>query len=297
MLVPRISISPDDDTAPKASAMERVGSATARLASAGYGANRTALRVRKLLFSESMFENSSTRPRRRTMDFLVSAAVHGFLLGAVILIPLFFTQAMDIHEFTATLLVAPPHAPAPPPPPAPVAVARAVAVRKAMLPANTLVVPKAIPKHVSEASAEADAMPEFVPGGGVPGGIPGGIPGGVIGGVLGGTPSDIMLPPPASLAPKGPIRVGGDVKPPRIISRVEPVYPILARQARVSGDVMIEAVIDTHGNVVEMRAVSGPPLLIPAAIEALRQWKYEPTILAGQPYPVRLSVTITFRLH
>jgi protein TonB len=60
---------------------------------------------------------------------------------------------------------------------------------------------------------------------------------------------------------------------------------------------VIEAVIDVQGNVVEMHAVSGPPLLIPAAIEALRHWKYEPTILGGQPYPVRLSVTITFRLH
>jgi protein TonB len=232
------------------------------------------------------------------MDFLVSAVVHGFLLAAVILIPLFFTQAMDIHEFTATLLVAPPHAPAPPPPPAPVAVARSVAVRKAMLPTpNTLVIPKAIPKHVNETPAEADAMPEFVPGGGVPGGVTGGIPGGVIGGVLGGAPSDIAPPPLPAAAPKGPIRVGGEVKAPRIISRVEPVYPILAKQARVSGDVVIEAVIDTQGNVVEMHAVAGPPLLIPAAIEALRHWKYEPTILGGQPYPVRLTVTITFRLH
>ena len=295
MLVPRVLVSHDADAAPKASVTQSTGHRQMRPA-AGFQAGYGNLPVRKSLFVESMLENSSTKPPRRSMDFFVSVVVHGFLLAAVILIPLFFTQAMDVHQFTATLLVSPPHAPAPPPPPAPVAVARPVATRKVALPLpNRLIAPKIVPNHVSE--APIDAAVGFVPGGGVPGGVLGGVPGGVIGGVLGGTPSDIAPPAPPAVTPKGPIRVGGEVKAPRIISRVEPVYPILAKQARIGGDVVIEAVIDTHGNVVEMRAVSGHPLLIPAAIEALRQWKYEPTILVGQPYPVRLTVTITFRLH
>jgi protein TonB len=86
------------------------------------------------------------------------------------------------------------------------------------------------------------------------------------------------------------------VKAPRLIFGPEPVYPLLAKQSNIGGAVVIDAVIDTQGNVVEMRAVSGQPILALAAMEALRQWKYEPTILGGEAFPVRLLVTITFGL-
>jgi protein TonB len=113
----------------------------------------------------------------------------------------------------------------------------------------------------------------------------------VIGGVLSG-----VAPPPAPIvsAPKTPIRVGGGVKAPRLIFGPEPVFPVLARQAKIAGAVVIDAVIDTQGNVVEMKTVSGPQILALAAMEALRQWKYEPTILGGEAFPVRLLITITF---
>ena len=110
----------------------------------------------------------------------------------------------------------------------------------------------------------------------------------------GGALSGAVPPTPIGSAPKGPIRVGGKVKAPRLIFGPDPVYPLLARQARVSGAVVIDAVIDTQGNVVEMRTVSGQPILALAAMEALRQWKYEPTILGVEAVPVRLLVTITF---
>jgi protein TonB len=84
------------------------------------------------------------------------------------------------------------------------------------------------------------------------------------------------------------------VERPRLISGPNPVYPVLARQAKINGDVVIDAVIDAQGNVVEMRTVSGHPLLALAAMEALRHWKYEPTTLGGEAVPVRLLVTITF---
>lgn len=112
----------------------------------------------------------------------------------------------------------------------------------------------------------------------------------MIGGVLSGP----VPPAPIDSAPKSPIRVGGGVKAPRLIFGPEPVFPVLARQARIGGAVVIDAVIDTQGNVVEMQTVSGQPILVIAAMEALRHWKYEPTILGGEPFPVRLLVTITF---
>ena len=95
---------------------------------------------------------------------------------------------------------------------------------------------------------------------------------------------------------RAPLSGGGTVKAPRLVSLVEPVYPPLLRRAKVEGDVVIRAVIDTQGNVVDAHAVSGNDLLVPAAMDALRQWKYEPTLLDGQVLPVLLTVTISFRV-
>ena len=248
---------------------------------------------RKTLFAEAMLENSATKPRRRLGDFVVSATVQLLLLATLLLLPLYFTQAIDVHLFNKTLLVVPPPAPAPPPPHA---LARSVASKPRVISVvGKLVVPRAIPHQVArftEQSEGSDAAAAIVPGDGVPGGVPGGQPGGVIGGVLSGA----VPPAPAAInsAPKRPVRVGQGVKAPRLILGPQPVYPILARQARISGAVVIDAVIDTQGNIVEMRTVSGHPILALAAMEALRHWKYEPTILGGEAIPVELLVTLTF---
>jgi len=247
----------------------------------------------KKLFVEAMLENSSTKPSRRMSDFVVSAAVQVLFLAALLLLPLYFTEAIDVHQFNKTLLVAPPPAPAPPPPPVS---SRSVAPkRRALSVAGKLVMPRAIPHQVARLTEQPDGndlVAAIVLGEGVPGGVPGGQPGGVIGGVL-----SCAAPPALALirsAPKGPIRVGHGVKAPRLILGPDPVYPLLARQARIGGTVVIDAVIDTQGNVVEMRTVSGHPIFVLAAMEALRHWKYEPTILGGEAIPVELLVTLMF---
>lgn len=93
-----------------------------------------------------------------------------------------------------------------------------------------------------------------------------------------------------------PVRVGGRVKEPRRLYTPSPEYPILAKQARVEGTVVIEAIIDVNGNVIEAKVVSGPALLMKAALEAVKQWKFEPTYLNEQPVPVDLIVTVEFHL-
>jgi protein TonB len=100
---------------------------------------------------------------------------------------------------------------------------------------------------------------------------------------------------PAATGPKVPVRVGGDVKPPRLLFAPDPEYPTLARQAKLSGVVIIEAVIDEHGKVTGMRVVSGHPMLIQSAMNAVSKRKYEPTILDGEPTPIDLRVEISFR--
>ena len=91
-----------------------------------------------------------------------------------------------------------------------------------------------------------------------------------------------------------PSRTGGQLKPPRLISSVLPTYPTVAKQAGVEGDVVVDASIDSAGNVATAKVVSGPIMLRQAALDALRQWKYEPTMLNGQPVPVEITITIRF---
>jgi TonB family protein len=98
-------------------------------------------------------------------------------------------------------------------------------------------------------------------------------------------------------APAAPVAVGGDVKQAKLISSVPPEYPALARAQHVSGGVTIDALIDATGRVTKMKVISGPTLLHQAAMDALKQWKYQPAMLDGKPVPMHLSVTIQFRLQ
>jgi len=141
--------------------------------------------------------------------------------------------------------------------------------------------------------------------GGVEGGVEGGIVGGVEGGVLGGVEGGVTEVSPAAKAKamqereefeKGAVRAIGDIKPPRLIKAVEPVYPEIARQAQVEGVVIVEARTDEKGNVEDARILRSIPLLEQAAIDAVKQWKYEPAIINGKPQKVVFTVTVRFML-
>jgi TonB family protein len=114
----------------------------------------------------------------------------------------------------------------------------------------------------------------------------------------GSLPSIAPPPPSAPAAPKpvshAPIRVGGKILPPRLVSSVLPVYPEIAQQARVTGTVIIDTTVDKNGNVAKTRVISGPELLRGAALSALRQWKYQPSKLDGEPISVEMIVSIQF---
>ncbi len=97
--------------------------------------------------------------------------------------------------------------------------------------------------------------------------------------------------------PAAPLPVGGDVRQAKLISSVPPTYPTLAKNQHVSGNVLVDALIDANGRVTTMKVVSGPTLLHQAAMDALRQWKYQPASLDGKPVPMHLTVTLQFRLQ
>lgn len=297
MLVARVLLRDDVEVARMASAIETAGDGSRLGSPAASVCACQAGFVRRMEFlAESLLENSPTRPPRRTTDFAVSATAQTIFLAGLFLLPLYFSKAIDIHQFTKNLLVAPPP-PGPPPLSASNAGARPAAPkRRASLIEGKSAVPRIMPRQIARVTEEPggnDLSAAIGPGDGVPGGVPGGQPGGVIGGILSGP---VVPPAPIDSAPKGPIRVGEGVKAPRVLFGPQPVYPLLARQSRIGGAVVIDAVIDTQGNVIEMRTVSGQPILALAAMEALRHWKYEQTTLGGQAFPVRLHVTITFDL-
>jgi len=252
---------------------------------------------------EALLEKAFAEDVRKPVDWAISLGVHLAVVAIVMLIPLFVTQAIDLGQLRYTYLVAPPlGAPSVVPPPPPAAAHPQQAPRTQNV-VNKLIAPVAIPKAIEMPRVAEEPPTEEAIGipGGVVGGVPGGQIGGVIGGVLGGEAPSAPPPPlpvvtPVPAAPSGPLRVGGEVKAPHTIFAPQPEYPVLAKQARLQGVVQIEAVIDEHGNVVQMKAVSGSGILIPAAMHAVAQWKYEPTYLNGQPYPVSLTVTVTFHM-
>lgn len=105
------------------------------------------------------------------------------------------------------------------------------------------------------------------------------------------------LPPAPPAPPPTPIRIGGEVKPPRLIARSVPVYPAAARQVGIEGNVVIDGVIDANGRVTKMKVLSGPSLLRNAAMDAVQRWRYQPTLLDGKAVPVEMNITVEFHLH
>jgi protein TonB len=252
----------------------------------------------RAFLDEALLERHRFKSSSKTLDLLVALLVHVVILGGPILAGLYFTDTLNLKEFTKTLLVAPP--PPPPPPPAPAAgVVKAQIRKRVFMNDGKLVAPIVIPKQIAEIK-EATLEPDSLGGiaGGVPGGVPGGQMGGVLGGVIGGVLNTAAKPlAPPSGKPNAPLRVGGRVRPPKVIVQVRPDFPVLAKQARIQGQVQIDAVLDEQGNVIDMKVVSGPPLLYQAALDALKKWKYEPTYLNDQPIAVQMIVTITFQFN
>jgi TonB family protein len=108
--------------------------------------------------------------------------------------------------------------------------------------------------------------------------------------------SNVAAPAAPEIRPdaEGPIKVGGNVKEPRLVSRAMPEYPLVAKEAGIQGDVIMQTTIDAKGNVVNVQVVSGPQMLRGPAMAALRRWKYQPSTLNGQPIAVQMLVTIKF---
>jgi len=247
----------------------------------------------RMMFSDSLLEFGPQR-RRKAFATTTSFILNSLFIGIMLAVPLMFTESLPKAQLL-TFLIAPP--PPPPPPPAAAAVQRIVhQIQTDMLNNGQLRTPTRIPQTV-QMIKEEEAPPPMAATGGVVGGVPGGIPGGQLGGVIGGiisATSNLAAVP--KLATVQRIRISQGVTKCLLIHRVEPVYPPLAKAARVQGEVLLKAVIDVNGNIQNLQLISGHPMLVPAAISAVQGWKYKPYLLNGQPVEVETMVTVIFSL-
>jgi protein TonB len=244
----------------------------------------------RVMFSDSLLESGSPEMQRRTWSTTVSFLFQCVLIGTLVIVPLMFTEALPDAQFL-TILVAPPP---PPPPPPPAAQVVTKIIQTDVLKTGQLRTPTRIPRKIEMIKEDEAPPPAAV---GVVGGVPGGIPGGQLNGVIGGiiSSSNRAIAPMAAIMPKR-VRVSQGVIQGQCIRRVEPVYPKIALSAHVQGVVQLKAIISKNGDITELEALSGHPILVPAAMDAVKQWHYRPYLLNGEAVEVETNITVTFNI-
>src|ERR1700730_14035454 len=242
------------------------------------------------MFEDSLLESGGRLKTKRGRTTTFAIILEIALIGVMVLLPLIFTEALPKQQLM-TFLVAPP--PPPPPPPPPAAVVKVVKQIQTDIVNGALRTPTKIPQKVQMIKEEE--APPSIASAGVVGGVPGGIPGGQMGGVIGGIISSTPVAVPKVATPQR-VRVSQGVTQGLLVRKIQPNYPPLARQARIQGSVLLQAEISKDGTIENLHLISGHPMLAPAAIEAVKQWKYKPYILNGEPVEVETQITVNFTL-
>jgi periplasmic protein TonB len=255
----------------------------------------------KDLLADSLLETFGEQRARRTSATVFSLLFQCSLVCVLLLIPLLFTEVLPRQKLM-TFLAAPPSPPPPPPPAAPQAASRKLVKVASDISNGQLRTPTRVPKEV-QIIKDDDAPPPVMATGGVVGGEPGGIPGGQMGGVIGGiissTSSLAAVPKlgPKVVTPIQRVRISQGMTKGLLTYRIEPSYPTVAREARIHGEVVLTALIDKDGNIENLQVVSGHPMLAAAEINAVKQCRYKPYLLNGQPVEVETTITVNFELR
>jgi protein TonB len=249
------------------------------------------------VYMDAMFEQSilTTNSRNKSWTMAVSLVLETSLILIAALIPLIYTDQLPGLSKWAEKLVLPPAA-APAPPAEHQSVSRRAPSLNKVFTAPAAVPPKV--RHVIDDPAQfapqstSDAM--------VVGSVVGAGNGDVLSHVLNNLIVPRPQPPPTPAAPKptatAPVRVSGTVQEARILRRIMPIYPPLAITARVQGTVHLVGVIARDGTIRDLQVIDGHPMLVRAAVDAVRQWIYKPTLLSGEAVEVMAPITVTFKL-
>jgi protein TonB len=217
----------------------------------------------------------------------LSLAAHAAAIAVIVVVPLIATDVLPRPDSAITLII--PGTELPPEPPRPVApTASSATAPPAATPIPLDAPPEIAPEPVARPPAD---LGEVVPGAIVPGGASGT---GDDGRVVGLPPPP---PPPPPVTPREPVRIGGTITAPTKVFDVAPLYPAIARDAGVEGTVILQATTGLDGRVDDLQVLRSVPFLDQAAMTAVRQWRYTPTRLNGQPVAVIMTVTVSFRLR
>lgn len=241
------------------------------------------------MFEDSLFASNSVSNPRRGWTALVSFFVQTLFIGVLVALPLLFTEALPLTHLTDYLTVPAASEPAP----------VEQVIRHTMRPPdsnmmeNTVLLPTHIPDHIQHVVDEGPppqiVMPgEFVPGSTNPGGSSP-----FMSHLLNNVHPSVVRP---SLASSKPVIVSRGVSEGLLIRQVKPVYPPIAITAHVQGEVILQAVIGKDGAIQNLHVVSGHPMLIKAAVDAVQQWRYRPYMLNGEPVEVETQVRVTFTM-
>lgn len=213
----------------------------------------------------------------RTFTIALSVVVHVLAAMAAVVTPILAYDEIPEPRRATEYIVVMPVEPAPPRPPAP-------AVRRALVDAAPVEAPSGVQPERDAPPPDPFDTPDNVASAIVPGDAAG--------------PPPALPPPPTPVAPMTEaVRVGGNIRPPTKLVNVSPEYPAIARASRTSGIVILEAVIGEEGEVRAVRVLRSIPLLDHAAIDAVRQWRFTPTLLNNKPVPVVMTVTVSFALN
>ena len=252
-----------------------------------------------------MFETailSSGPQTKRVWTTFLGIGGQAFLLTCLVMAPLISPQVLP--RVVWTMQLAPP---SPPPPPPPLTQGVNVThVRPTHSFNDIFTGPIKVPDHVTQFIDEP-AVP-MQSGAYVQGSIGDagtGIPGGLITSILGAVGRPVAAHPPEPAPAPAPPKSPETTRPPRItrlemaepIQRVSPIYPTIARNTRISGKVELMGVLGTDGRIHEVKVLSGHPFLVKAAVDAVLQWVYRPTILNGTPVEVQAPITVNFILN
>jgi periplasmic protein TonB len=236
------------------------------------------------MFADYISDNSWANHSHRGWTALVSFTTQAVAIAGLLVVPLFYTQAMPRLALLGSLI-----APVPPPAPGSARATQSQVVRS--LGEHALLLPTRIPRTIPD-SNDGDASVSEIPAGpGFPGGNGDRTGGGFVLDAIGPAPNSPMPLAPALHPPRVSHVMEGN-----LIQRVQPEYPALAKQARIQGTVVLRAVISREGTIQDLQVVSGHPLLVQAAINAVRQWRYRPYYLNDQAVEVETQVTVNFTL-
>jgi len=243
------------------------------------------------IFASSMLETSWAQRSRRSWTTMTSFALQALVVGSLLLIPLLRTVGLPESRVLPT-----PISLGTPPPHSSVQRQRAITVVQSNLADNVLIAPTVFPRHIADIN-ETTAPPQVdYDAVGVVGSTGTGVRDGILNSIAGAGSRNVLPPPPPPVPSERQFRTSHMLEG-NLIRRVEPAYPSLARSARIQGQVVLSAVIGKDGAIENLRVLSGHPMLVGAAVDAVRQWRYRPYILNGDAIEVETQITVNFHLE